>query len=169
MTELTTLSLREVAAKIKARDVSPVEVTQACLDRAAATEGRLNAFSRIMGETAMAEAKAAEAEIAAGNWRGELHGVPVGIKELYDVSGVPTTSSSKVRENWGASSDSASVAQLRRCRRRDPGQDPYPRIRLWHLDTDDAQPLGHQPDARRLFRRLRLVGCGGQRLHGHGL
>lgn len=113
MTELTTLSLRDVAAKIKARDVSPVEVTQACLDRAAATEPKLSAFSRLMGESAMAEARAAEAEIAAGNWKGELHGIPVGIKELYDVTGVPTTSSSKVRENWVASSDCASVAQLR--------------------------------------------------------
>ena len=113
MTELTTLGLREVATRIRSREVSPVEVTQACLDRAAETEPKLNAFSTLMAESALAEAKAAEAEIAAGNWKGELHGVPVGIKELYDVAGVPTTSSSKVRENWVASSDSASVAQLR--------------------------------------------------------
>ena len=113
MTELTHLSLRDVAAKIQAREVSPVEVTQACLDRAAETEPKLNAFSQVMGESALAEARAAETEITAGNWMGELHGVPVGIKELYDIAGVPTTSSSKVRENWVASSDSASVAQLR--------------------------------------------------------
>lgn len=113
MSELTTLSLRDVAAKIKSREVSPVEVTQACLDRASETQPKLNAFSVVMADSAMAEAKAAEADIAAGNWKGELHGIPVGIKELYDVSGLPTTSSSKVRENWVASSDSASVAQLR--------------------------------------------------------
>ena len=113
MSALTELSLREVAGKIKSGEVSPVDVTRACLDRAEATQGALNAFSLIMGESAMAEAKAAEAEIAAGNWKGELHGIPVGIKELYDVTGVPTTSSSKVRENWVATSDSASVAQLR--------------------------------------------------------
>ena len=113
MTALTDLSLRDVAAKIKAKDVSPVEVTQACLDRAAATEPKLSAFSCLLADSALAEAKAAEAEIAAGNWRGELHGVPVGIKELYDVKGVPTTSSSEVRANWTATSDCASVAQLR--------------------------------------------------------
>lgn len=113
MTALTDLSLRDVAAKIKAKDVSPVEVTQACLDRAAATEPRLTAFSCLLADSALAAATAAEAEIAAGNWRGELHGVPVGIKELYDVKGVPTTSSSDVRANWTATSDSASVAQLR--------------------------------------------------------
>ncbi|MDG1969944.1 MAG: amidase [Paracoccaceae bacterium] len=113
MTALTDLSLRDVAAKIKAKDVSPVEVTQACLDRAAATEPKLSAFSCLLADSALAEAKAAEAEIAAGNWRGELHGVPVGIKELYDVKGAPTTSSSEVRANWTATSDCASVAQLR--------------------------------------------------------
>ena len=113
MTDLTELSLREIAAEIKAGRVSPVEVTQACLDRAAATEPKLKAFSRIMDTSALEEAKKAEAEISSGSYRGELHGVPVGIKELYDVTGVPTTSSSEVRKNWLAESDSASVAQLR--------------------------------------------------------
>lgn len=113
MSELAFMSLREVAQRIRAREVSPVEVTQACLDRAAATEDRLHAFSAIMADGALAEAREAEAEIAAGNWRGELHGIPVGVKELYDVAGWPTTSSSRVRENWVAKSDSASVAQLR--------------------------------------------------------
>lgn len=113
MSVLTEMSLRDVAGKIKAGEVSPVEVTQACLDRAAVTEPKLNAFSCVLAETAMVEAKAAETEITGGSYRGELHGIPVGIKELYDVTGVPTTSSSKVRENWGAETDSASVAQLR--------------------------------------------------------
>lgn len=113
MTALPDLPLRDVAAKIKAKEVSPVEVTEACLARAEATEGKISAFSRLLGDSAMAEAKAAEADIAAGNWKGELHGIPVGIKELYDVAGAPTTSSSDVRANWMAETDSASVAQLR--------------------------------------------------------
>ena len=113
MSNLTDLSLRDVASRIKSKDVSPVEVTQACLDRAAATEDKLHAFSTVLAESALAEARTAESEIASGDWRGELHGVPVGIKELYDVAGVPTTSSSRVRENWVAEADCASVAQLR--------------------------------------------------------
>ncbi|MGI9413934.1 MAG: amidase, partial [Hyphomicrobiales bacterium] len=113
MSNLTELSLRDAAARIKSKDASPVEVTQACLDRAAETEDRLHAFSMVMAESALAEARTAETEIASGNWRGELHGIPVGIKELYDVGGLPTTSSSRVRENWVAEADSASVAQLR--------------------------------------------------------
>jgi aspartyl-tRNA(Asn)/glutamyl-tRNA(Gln) amidotransferase subunit A len=113
MTALTELSLLDVSAKIRAKEVSPVEVTDACLARAEATEPKLNAFSNLMPEKARAAAKAAEAEIAAGGWRGPLHGIPVGIKELYDVAGEPTTSSSRVRVNWVAETDSASVAQLR--------------------------------------------------------
>ncbi|MEM7742432.1 MAG: amidase [Pseudomonadota bacterium] len=113
MSTLTELSLTEVASKIATREVSPVEVTQACLARAEATEPKLTAFSHLLGETALQEAKTAEAEIAGGSYRGPLHGVPVGIKELYDIAGVPTTASSKVRENWTPQADSASVAQLR--------------------------------------------------------
>ncbi|MEM7546209.1 MAG: amidase [Pseudomonadota bacterium] len=113
MADLTDLPLRDVAARIKSGEVSPVAVTEACLERAAATEPRLNAFSNLMPESALEEARRAEAEISAGNWRGALHGIPVGIKELYDIAGTPTTSSSEVRANWMAPSDSASVAQLR--------------------------------------------------------
>ncbi|MEO0360265.1 MAG: amidase [Pseudomonadota bacterium] len=113
MTALPDLPLRDVAAKIKSKEISPVEVTEACIARAEATEGKLTAFSRLMPESALDEAKAAEAAVMAGDWKGELHGIPVGIKELYDVAGTPTTSSSDVRANWLAESDSASVAQLR--------------------------------------------------------
>jgi aspartyl-tRNA(Asn)/glutamyl-tRNA(Gln) amidotransferase subunit A len=113
MAALTDMSLLEVSAKIRAREVSPVEVTEACLARAEATEPKLNAFSNLMPEKARAAAKAAEAEIAAGAWRGPLHGIPVGIKELYDVAGEPTTSSSCVRANSRDETDSASVARLR--------------------------------------------------------
>lgn len=113
MSALTDLSLRAIAAKIKSGEVSPVEVTQACLDRAVETEPKLGAFSVVLADSAITEAKAAEAAISAGNYKGELHGIPVGIKELYDIAGVPTTSSSKVRETWVPSADCASVTQLR--------------------------------------------------------
>lgn len=113
MTDLTSQDLRAVAARIKSKEVSPVEVTQACIDRAEATEGKLNAFSQLMADGALAEARTAEAEIVAGGWKGELHGIPVGIKELFDVSGAATTASSEVRADWMANTDSASVAQLR--------------------------------------------------------
>ena len=113
MTALTDLTLREAAARVAARDVSPVELTQACLDRAAATEPAIHAFSSLLADSALAEARAVEAAVAKGEAVGPLAGVPVGIKELYDVAGEPTTASSKQRTDWVADSDSASVAQLR--------------------------------------------------------
>lgn len=113
MTALTELSLRAIAAKIAAREVSATEVTKACLARAAETEPAIHAFSSLLADSALAEAEAVDALLARGESPGPLAGAPVGIKELYDVADQPTTSSSKVRANWVAKTDSASVAQLR--------------------------------------------------------
>ena len=113
MSALVDLSLTEVAGWIAAKEVSSKEVVQACLERAEATEARLQGYSAILADSALAEAEALDAEMASSGPRGAMHGVPVGIKELYDVAGTPTTSSSKVRSNWVAETDCASVAQLR--------------------------------------------------------
>jgi aspartyl-tRNA(Asn)/glutamyl-tRNA(Gln) amidotransferase subunit A len=106
------LSLRDVAAAIRSREISPVELTRDCLDRIAADEPRLNAYVRINAEGATAAARQAEREIMEGNWRGELHGVPVAIKDLYDIAGMPTTCSSQVRHDHLADSNSACVDRL---------------------------------------------------------
>ncbi len=111
---LTELSLAELSRRIKAREVSPVEATEACLDRISATENVLNAYVRVLADEARAAAKQAEAEIAAGDYKGPLHGVPVAIKDLYDMAGVPTTSSSKVRADWTPEADGATAADLRK-------------------------------------------------------
>lgn len=111
-TELTKLSLREVARRLRGKEVSPVEVARACLDRIEATEGKLTAFVMRTADAAMDAARRAEREIAAGNWKGELHGVPVAIKDLYDMKGLPTTSSSKVRRDYIAKDDSEAVRRL---------------------------------------------------------
>ena len=92
MTALTDLSLRDVAQRLRRKEVSPVEVTQACLDRIQAVEDKLTAFVTLTADTAMEAARQAEREIVAGQWRGELHGVPVALKDLYDMKGLPTTS-----------------------------------------------------------------------------
>lgn len=113
MTDITSLSLRTIATKIKAREISPVEITQACIKRANETDDQINAFSNLLAEKAIVEAKIAENEIAQGHWRGELHGIPFGIKELFDVAGEPTTSGSQVRANWVAEKDAAAVSRLR--------------------------------------------------------
>ena len=110
--ELYELPLLEVAAKIKAKEVSPVEVARSSLDRLEETEPALTAFVTVTPELAIEQAKRAESEIAGGNYRGPLHGIPLGVKDLYDTAGVKTTSSSGQRADNVATSDAASVARL---------------------------------------------------------
>ncbi|NLD68017.1 MAG: amidase [Limnobacter sp.] len=112
MSDPLQMSLREAASALRSRKLSPVELTQASLARIRETEPKLNAYVRLTEERAMAAARQAEREIAAGIDRGELHGVPVAVKDLYDMAGLPTTCSSKVRADHVASGDSACVARL---------------------------------------------------------
>ena len=113
MSDVLDLTITELAPKLKERELSPVEVTQACLDRIEATEPALNAYVRVLADEALTAARRAETEIGAGDWRGPLHGVPVAIKDLYDLEGVPTTSSSRVRANWTPQADGATAACLK--------------------------------------------------------
>lgn len=110
--ELRYLSLENLAARIAARQVSPVEVTQAALDRIEQLQPKLNAFITITGEQALAQARAAEAEIAAGTYRGKLHGIPIAHKDVFDTAGIRTTYGSAVFADRVADADAAVVAKL---------------------------------------------------------
>lgn len=81
----------EIATAYRARTLSPVEVTKAMLDRIARLDGRLHSFVTVTPEIALAQARAAEAEFARGQFRGPMHGVPIGIKDLCETAGVRTT------------------------------------------------------------------------------
>jgi aspartyl-tRNA(Asn)/glutamyl-tRNA(Gln) amidotransferase subunit A len=94
MTGTTPASLAETAALVAKGAVSPVTLTRQCLDRIAAADGELRAFITVTAGSALAEAARAEADIAAGRYRGALHGIPVSLKDLVDVAGTPTTSGS---------------------------------------------------------------------------
>ena len=85
------MSIGELSNRIRAKEISPVELINACLERIDKLNPRLNAFITVLGEQACDQAKQAEAEIKAGQWRGPLHGVPVGIKDFYDTAGIKTT------------------------------------------------------------------------------
>ena len=88
------LPVRELAARIRLRKLSPVELAEGCLDRLERIGPLLNAVVTPMRDSALDQARAAEREIAAGRYRGVLHGVPCGVKDLLATRGVPTT--------WGA-------------------------------------------------------------------
>jgi aspartyl-tRNA(Asn)/glutamyl-tRNA(Gln) amidotransferase subunit A len=106
-------TLTEAAALIASRTLSPVTLTRACLDNIAGKNDQLRAFITVTAESALADAARAEAEIAAGRYRGALHGIPVSLKDLVDATGTPTTSGSAVPPRQ-PSADAPIVANLRR-------------------------------------------------------
>jgi len=113
-TGLHWLSVAQAARAIAHRELSPVELTQALLDRIQRLDPKLNAFIRVDGDAALQAALTAETEIAAGRARGPLHGVPVGIKDIIDVAGLPTTGHSKVlADSPAATADAVCVSKLR--------------------------------------------------------
>ena len=95
------LPVRELGARIRAKQLSPVELAESYLARLETVGARLGAVATLMRESALREARQAENEIAAGRWRGPLHGVPYGAKDLLATAGVPTT--------WGAAPYRAQV------------------------------------------------------------
>jgi aspartyl-tRNA(Asn)/glutamyl-tRNA(Gln) amidotransferase subunit A len=112
--DLHWMGVAEAANAIAARRISPVELTEALLKRIAKLDPRLNAFIRIDADGALAAARASEAEIMAGRKRGPLHGVPVGVKDIIDVAGLPTTGHSKVLQDAEpATADAPCIVKLR--------------------------------------------------------
>src|SRR3989337_2871323 len=93
--DLTDLTLAGAAGLLAGGEISPVELAQAHLERIAALEGRLNCFITVSSELALEHARQAEAEIRQGEYRGALHGLPLALKDLYEVEGVRTTAGSK--------------------------------------------------------------------------
>jgi len=89
------LSVAEAASLIAAKRISPVELTRAYLARIERLNGTLHAYVRVLDDEALAAARAAEAEILSGRYRGPLHGIPIGLKDIYDTAGIPTEGGSK--------------------------------------------------------------------------
>ncbi len=105
-------TITEVAARLQSREISPVEVARAMLDRIAALDGRLKSYATVMAEPAMAAARAAEQEIAAGRYRGALHGVPIAVKDLCFTTGVPTMGGLQVLRDFVPDFDGTVVRRL---------------------------------------------------------
>jgi|SRR5580700_329718 aspartyl-tRNA(Asn)/glutamyl-tRNA(Gln) amidotransferase subunit A len=108
------LSLTEVAPLIRARELSSAELTAACLDRVEKLNPALNAFITVTPDGALKQARQADAELATGNWRGPLHGIPIALKDLIDVGGVLTTAGSNQYRSRVATKDATIVTQLKR-------------------------------------------------------
>jgi amidase len=105
--------LAEVARLIETRKVSPVEVTRQILDRIAAMDGALHSYVTVTAAQALSSAREAEAEIRSGRYRGPLHGIPIGVKDLCYTRGVRTMGGTKVLADFVPAFDATVVARLR--------------------------------------------------------
>jgi aspartyl-tRNA(Asn)/glutamyl-tRNA(Gln) amidotransferase subunit A len=107
-------TLASVSEAMRQRQLSPVDVVTACLERVERLQPQLNAFITIAADVALQAARAAEKEIGQGRWRGPLHGMPVGIKDFYDTAGLRTTAAFERFSERRPRKDAASVEKLKK-------------------------------------------------------
>jgi aspartyl-tRNA(Asn)/glutamyl-tRNA(Gln) amidotransferase subunit A len=110
---LAFLSIESASALVKTKKVSPVELTRACLSRIERLNPQLNAFITVTAESALAEARQAEADIQRRRWRGALHGIPIALKDLVDTAGVRTTAGSELFKDRVPAADAEVVRRLK--------------------------------------------------------
>ncbi len=112
-TEIPFLPATELSALIRSGDVSPVEAAEAYLDRIGQIDGKLNSYITVCRDEALAEAQQAEKEIAAGNYRGPMHGLPVAVKDQFYTKGIRTTGGSAILKDLVSNEDATVVANLK--------------------------------------------------------
>lgn len=112
-TDLAYLSIAEAATRLRRREFSPVELTDACLCQIEALNPRLNAYITVTAERARADARRAEEAIAAGRDQRPLLGIPIALKDLYATEGIRTTAGAKILSDWTPERDSSVARRLR--------------------------------------------------------
>ena len=110
--ELCYLTIAQAGPLLRDRQLSPVELVRAYLERIETLDGDLRAYVTLLPERALAQAREVEAEILRGNYRGPLHGIPIGLKDLYDTAGILTTAMSRVTPDRVPTEDATTVAKL---------------------------------------------------------
>src|SRR5436190_11918070 len=112
--DLASLTVKKASDLLRRRGVSPVDLTQACLERIDRLNPAINAFITITREQALATARQMEAEQKSGKWRGPLHGIPVALKDNIDTAGIRTTAASGVFKDRVPAEDAEVVVRLKR-------------------------------------------------------
>ena len=111
--EICYLSAGELSRLIQKREIFPLEIVKAHLDRIESLEPILNSFITLLADQAMEAARQAEKEIQAGRYRGPLHGIPLGLKDLFYTKGIRTTSGSKIFDTFIPNVDGTVVTKLK--------------------------------------------------------
>ncbi len=107
------LTIGHAAELIRTRELSPVELVEDRLARIEKLDGQLHSFIRVLADEARSAAQTAELEIAHGRYKGPLHGIPIGLKDIYETKGIPTTGHSKVMQNHVPAADAFTVTKLK--------------------------------------------------------
>jgi amidase len=131
--------LIEISGGIRRREISAEEVTRALLDRIAQHDGRLGSITMLLADQALADARQADAEIASGLWRGPLHGVPLGVKDLLWTKGLSTMAGMPLLRDFKPPEDATVVQRLRRAGA----------VILAKLHMTEGATLNHHPDLPR--------------------
>src|SRR5690625_1777486 len=111
--DFVSMSVEELAPLIKNKTISPVELTNAVLDRAEESQDKINAYLSIYRKDAEESARKAESEIHNGNYRGMYHGIPMGIKDNLYFKNKLTTMASKIHKDYVSKYEATDVAKLR--------------------------------------------------------
>lgn len=113
MSDLANLSIKEAGRRLGRREISSAELVEAELEQIEQTEPLVHAYAHVSAESARRQAKAADAELARGTWRGPLHGIPIAYKDLVYTSDTPTEAGSQVLEGWIPEYDACVLVRLR--------------------------------------------------------
>ena len=107
------MTIEDAAPLIARGKLRAEKLTEECLEKIEALNPKLNAFITVLGYQALADARKADQDIAAGRYLGPLHGIPIALKDLVDLAGSPTTAASLVRRDHRATKDAVVTARLR--------------------------------------------------------
>ncbi len=151
--QLPLLELAEASQAVQKKKVSPVELTQACLKEIERRNPELNAFITVTAESALAEARKAEAEIARGEWRGPLHGIPLAVKDLAETAGVKTTAASAVLKDNVPANDAEVIRRLKAA-----GAILLGKLNLHEFAYGGSGIIGHFGPARNPWNTAHITG-----------
>jgi aspartyl-tRNA(Asn)/glutamyl-tRNA(Gln) amidotransferase subunit A len=153
VSELPLLELADASLAVQKKEVSPVELTSACLERIERLNPKLNAFITVMDTSAMEDARKAEAEITRGEWKGPLHGIPLAVKDLIETAGVKTTAASAVLKDNVPATDAEVIRRLKAA-----GAILLGKLNLHEFAYGGSGVIGHYGAARNPWNTAHITG-----------
>jgi aspartyl-tRNA(Asn)/glutamyl-tRNA(Gln) amidotransferase subunit A len=144
-------TIAELSRALRAKELTAEQATAGCLERIAAANPATNAFITVMADAALSQARQLDDALRSGHPRGPLHGIPIAVKDVFDVTGIPTTAASKIREGHVATRDAVAVERLRQAGAVFIGKTNLHEFALGPTNEDSAYgPVRHPLDETRI-------------------